>query len=81
MTDRALVCTKDNTRWQDNCDTCTTWRLVVWRAGGSEYHEGEHVEQHPSRISTLPGKYYAAHEPCRLGDNYPSCGDWGGENI
>ena len=70
-TDRALVCTKDRS-WTANCDSCSSWRLLVWEDGGFEHDKGEHQID----PSTVAGKYYGGHKPCEYGNNYPLCGDW-----
>ena len=70
-TDRALVCTKDRP-WTANCDSCSSWRLLVWEDGGFEHDKGEHQID----PSTVAGKYYGGHKPCEYGNNYPLCGDW-----
>ena len=70
--DRALICTKD-TRWLSNCDSCSSWRMLVWEDGGFEYDKGIVLNDDPS---TVAGKYYGGHDPCEYGDNYPLCGSW-----
>ena len=70
-TDRSLVCTKGSVSWHSNCSNCSTWRLMVWEDGGSEYNKSEH-----SWHSTVAGKYYGGHSPCADEDNFPVCGDW-----
>ena len=71
--DRALVCTKGNTKWNSNCNSCTTWRLLVWENGGWEHKKNYKGYNDPS---TVAGYYYAGHLPCKYGDNYPKCGNW-----
>ena len=73
-TDRALVCTKDNTRWTSNCDSCSVWRMLVWADGGFEHDKGD--ARQSDDPSTVAGKYYGGHEPCEYGNNYPLCGAW-----
>ena len=72
-TDRALVCTKD-TSWTSNCDSCSSWRLLVWADGGFEHNKSD--SRQPDDPLTVAGKYYAGHKPCNYGNNYPLCGDW-----
>ena len=73
-TDRALVCTKENTRWTDNCHSCSSWRMLVWADGGFEFDKG--YSRQLDDPATVAGKYYGGHEPCNYGNNYPLCGDW-----
>lgn len=87
VTDGSLVCTKDDTRWENNCDTCNTWRLIVWKDGGIEYTKGTswynaRAKASKFHFTTKAGKYYAGHDPC-VGrtDNFPLCGNWIGTNI
>jgi len=70
---KALVCTKSGTSWNDNCNDCTTWRMIVWQDGGCE--NDSKCQQYS--VSTVAGKYYGAHSPCVWGDNYQECGVWG----
>ena len=72
VTRRSLVCTINGRGWTNNCDTCSQWRLVVWEDGGFEYDSYGKF----SSMSTVAGKYYAAHDPCDMDDNYPLCGSW-----
>ena len=65
---KALVCTKDGLTWTENCNDCTTWRMVVWQDGGCE---ADTVYS----ASTVAGIYYGGHSPCGR-DNYQSCGVW-----
>ena len=71
--DKALVCTKANTSWERNCNSCSTWRLLVWENGGWERGLSCKGYNDPS---TLAGYYYGGHSPCKCGDNYPTCGRW-----
>ena len=80
--DRALVCTKGSTRWSQNCNSCETWRLVVWEDGGwdenkgwSRTYKGKTTGPFYS-MSTVAGKYYGGANPCRRGDYFPLCGEW-----
>ena len=77
-TDRSLVCTKGSVSWHSNCSNCSTWRLMVWEDGGSEYNKGEYSAEH-HESSTVAGKYYGGHSPCAVYDDvddFPVCGDW-----
>jgi len=68
----ALVCTKRGVIWSDNCNDCTTWRMIVWQDGGfaDDTYNGQ-------SISTVAGKYYGGHLPCKDLDNFQECGVWG----
>ena len=68
----ALVCTKRGVIWSDNCNDCTTWRMIVWQDGGfaDDTYNGQ-------SISTVAGKYYGGHSPCKDLDNFQDCGVWG----
>ena len=75
-TDRALICTK-GTSWLSNCDSCSSWRMLVWEDGGYEYNKGTQQGLYQTDDpSTVAGKFYGGHEPCEIGNNYPLCGDW-----
>ena len=52
----------------NNCDSCDTWRLVVWMDGSNEYGRNS--------FSTKEGYVYGGHSPCKSGDNLPLCGKW-----
>ena len=69
---KALVCTKDGIDWQENCDDCTTWRMIVWQDGGCE----NDIYCKRDSIATVAGKYYGGHSPCKSGNNYQECGVW-----
>ena len=77
VTPEAVICTKGSKTWAHNCDTCATWRAVVFANGGSEYP----LNGRSFTPSTLSGKYYGAHSPCTDADNYPLCGEWGGNDT
>ena len=70
-----MICTKGSRKWDNNCDTCSTWRLIVWEDGGSEYDKGSIFDY---QASTVAGKYYGGHDPCgaKNSDTFPICGDW-----
>ena len=56
-------------KWWYNCDSCDTWRLIVFISGSNEHG--------PGSSSTTAGSYYGGHSPCkRPGDNFPNCGHW-----
>ena len=67
-TSGSIVCTKNGIGWKNNCDSCDTWRLLVFESGSDEHGTGSK--------STLAGSYYGGHSPCEHGDNLPLCGYW-----
>ena len=68
-----LICTKPPATWENNCYTCKTCRMLVWKDGGNEYS----CTLEPwCSVSTVAGSYYGGHQPCELGDNHPYCGMW-----
>lgn len=75
MRDGALVCTINSRSWGNNCDKCDKWRLVVWKNGAHEREAG-HSIYNGITFSTKAGYFYAAHDPCANGDNFPLCGIW-----
>ena len=79
ITDRTVICTKGSTRWVATCNSCETWRMLVWEDGGFEHNKGYSVykgEYINDRL-TVAGKYYGGHDPCaRPWDRYTLCGDW-----
>ena len=77
--DGALICTLNSVTWKNNCNTCDTWRMVVWKNGAHEYAADQNYNYDGIHLSTTAGKYYGGHENCHLGhlDNFPLCGEWG----
>ena len=73
LNEGSLVCTKDGRSWKSDCNSCESWRLLVWEQGADEFGANS--------FSTSPNKYYGGHTPCELGDNLPYCGSWRGNNI
>ena len=67
-TSGSIVCTKNGIGWGNNCDSCDTWRLLVFKKGSDEHGTGSK--------STHTGSYYGGHSPCGTGDNLPLCGNW-----
>ena len=68
-TSGSIVCTKNGIGWGNNCDSCDTWRLLVFESGSDEHGTGSK--------STLAGSYYGGHSPCGgSGNNLPWCGNW-----
>ena len=67
-TSGSIVCTRNGVRWNSNCNSCDTWRLIVFKSGSDEYGTGS--------MSTAAGSYYGGHSPCTGGDNFPLCGYW-----
>ncbi len=72
----SLVCTLNSLAWGNNCNKCSTWRLVVWKDGAHEYEAGSN-NYDGVQLSTKVGNYYGGHEICAHGDNFPLCGEWG----
>merc|ERR1711997_667653 len=66
--DRSVICTTRSSG--NNCDSCDTWRLLVWENGGTD------MSPNGQTYETVAGKYYAGHHPCQGGWNLPLCGDW-----
>lgn len=73
-TNKALVCTKNSVSWHANCNSCETWRLLVWKSGGYEFYDND--QYHGYLVSTVPGRYYGGRQPCAHGDNHQFCGKW-----
>ena len=73
--DGSLVCTLNSVWWNENCNTCDNWRLVVWKDGAHEWPAG-HSGYYGIQISTMAGRYYGGHQPCKEKDNFPLCGEW-----
>ena len=70
-----IVCTVDGRGTGSNCDTCSTYNIIVWRNGSKERHCVGHS------YSTRAGTFYSAHTPCRCGDNLDACGQWDMQNC
>jgi hypothetical protein len=64
-----IVCTIDGRSTGSNCDTCSTYNIVVWTDGSQERHC-------PGFYSTVAGEVYSAHTPCTCGDNLDFCDSW-----
>lgn len=69
-----VVCTVDGRLPSENCDTCSTYNIFVWK---------DHAPEHfcaPQDVgfvySTLAGELYAGHEPCDCGEDLEGCGSW-----
>jgi hypothetical protein len=58
-----------------NCNTCATWRLVVFRKGGTD------MSPSGQQYKTKPGYFYCGHKPCRGGWNLPQGGVWGRKAV
>jgi len=68
-TNGSVVCTKNGMEWWYNCDSCDTWRLIVFISGSNEYG--------PGSLSTTAGSYYGGRSPCGKPETYfPYCGHW-----
>jgi hypothetical protein len=65
-----IVCTSDGRGANNNCDSCSTYNIMVWSNGSPErYCTGY-------SYSTVAGRFYGAHSPCTCGNNLPLCGSW-----
>ena len=73
--DGNIVCTIDGRSTGNNCDTCSTYNIFVWKNGSKELHCPQY------NYSTVAGKYYSAHTPCSCGDNLDVCGNWDMKNC
>ena len=58
----SLVCSKGNTGVGANCNSCDTWRVVVWKDGSPDPHYDSKT------YSTFAGYYYGGHDPCSTED-------------
>jgi len=70
-----IVCTIDGRSTGNNCDTCSTYNIYVWKNGSKELHCPNF------NYSTVAGKYYSAHTPCVCGNNLDQCGSWDMKNC
>jgi len=68
--DKSITCAKSPTTSGSNCDTCDSWRLLVFQNGGTDQSPGGQTYQ------TKAGYYYGGHSPCQSGWNLPECGLW-----
>lgn len=67
----AVICTHPTRASAgSNCNTCSTWRLVVYRNGGTDMSPAN------QRYQTKAGHFYCGHKPCRSGWNLPYGGLW-----
>lgn len=79
-TKQSLICLCCGASFYNDCNSCDTWRMLVWEDGGvdpadSWSHNYGPVPPPPYR--TNAGKYYAGHKPCTGGcNNLPECGTW-----
>jgi len=71
INDAALICTAPGTSHDDDCNSCDTWRLLVWEDGGRDrIHGGE-------KYYTKAGRAYGGHSPCKQGWSLQACpGTW-----
>ena len=65
--DSSLICTKGDVYYGSNCNKCDTWRLMVWKDGGSDMSQGGET------YATKAGHSYGGHSPCMPGWNLPDC--------
>ena len=73
--DGNIVCTIDGRSTGNNCDTCSTYNIFVWKNGSKELHCTNH------NYSTVAGKFYSAHTPCACGNNLDVCDSWDMKNC
>merc|ERR1719262_532727 len=67
----AIICTHPTKASAgSNCNTCRTWRLVVFKNGGTDMSPAR------QRYATKAGYFYCGHRPCRTGWNLPLGGLW-----
>ena len=71
---KSLVCTKGSVAKGDNCNKCDTWRLLVWKDGGTD------MSPDGQTYKTKAGRSYGGHSPCKGGWNLPECDTkWGNQ--
>ena len=66
----SLICTKGSTSSGSNCNSCGTWRVLVWKNGSGDPYAPEKT------FNTHAGYYYGGHNPCGYeeeshGQGYP----------
>jgi len=66
--DRSLICATVSAG--NNCNTCDSWRLMVWENGGTD------MSPNGQAYATEAGHYYGGHNPCVSGWNLPHCDSW-----
>jgi len=72
----SLICTKGGVGAGNNCNKCDTWRLMVWKNGGTDQSSSGQT------YHTKAGHSYAGHSPCRSGWNLPDCNDnWSHQKV
>merc|ERR1719460_2862649 len=69
-TPKSIICAKPGTSAYKVCNTCSTWRLVVYKNGGRDISHGN------QRYPTKAGHFYCGHKPCKSGWNMPYGGVW-----
>ena len=69
--DKSLICTAPGISYDNDCNSCETWRLLVWEDGGRDrLHGGE-------KYNTKAGRSYGGHNPCKEGWSLVQChGSW-----
>lgn len=69
-----LVCTIDGRSYRNNCDTCGTYNIYVWKNGAREQTclEDGFMDTYTTQAGTL----YGGHVPCSCEDNLFFCGNW-----
>jgi len=63
------------TPWWKNCNTCATWRMLVWRDNACEKIKNDHTPC-AAGVSTKAGNYYCGHTPCGKDGKFPEGGKW-----
>merc|ERR1719191_1310611 len=67
----AIICSKPKRSGvYGNCDSCSTWRLIVFKNGGTDQAPGG------QKYPTKSGHFYCGHKPCKAGWNLPYGGIW-----
>jgi hypothetical protein len=67
----AIICSKPKGSGKyGNCDSCATWRLVVYKDGATDQSPRN------ERYKTKAGHFYCGHKPCKEGYNLPYGGLW-----
>ena len=66
-TEGSIVCS--NVPWHRNCETCDSWRLLVWIDGACEIGKYDPYSKcKTSGKTTKAGQFYCGYNPCKGGD-------------
>ena len=71
-TEGSLVCS--TVSWSKNCNTCDSWRLLVWEDGACDISKHDPYSKCRNN-ATLAGTYYCGYDPC-IGGNLTYGGIW-----